>query len=90
MIERLGDRKSPLKSVDRFRRDVDTSSIMSGIDTFTDQAISADVVESSADALTCPKKIRARSSGTEPATRISASTATALRECRRACWWLAA
>jgi len=37
-IERLADRKSLLKSFDRFRRDVDGSGAMEGMDTFTEQA----------------------------------------------------
>lgn len=36
--ERLGDRRALLAAVDRFRRDVDTSGLMSGLDTFNQQA----------------------------------------------------
>ncbi len=38
-LERLADRKSLLSSVDRFRRDVDTSGMMTGMDAFTAQAM---------------------------------------------------
>jgi len=37
-LERLADRKSLLKSFDRFRREVDGSGAMEGMDTFTEQA----------------------------------------------------
>jgi hypothetical protein len=37
-IERLADRKSLLKSFDRFRSEVDNSGAMAGMDTFTEQA----------------------------------------------------
>ena len=37
-IERLADRKALLKSFDNFRRDVDASGAMTGMDTFTEQA----------------------------------------------------
>jgi hypothetical protein len=37
-LERLADRKGLLSSFDRFRRDVDASGVMSGLDTFNEQA----------------------------------------------------
>ena len=37
-IERLADRRPLLTSFDKFRRDVDTSGLMEGIDTFNQQA----------------------------------------------------
>jgi hypothetical protein len=37
-LERLNDRKALLASFDRFRRDVDASGLMSGLDTFNEQA----------------------------------------------------
>ena len=38
-LERLEDRYRLLKAVDGFRRDVDTSGVMEGVDTFTQQAV---------------------------------------------------
>ena len=38
-LERLADRKSLLKSFDLFRRDVDTTTMMTGMDAFTEQAM---------------------------------------------------
>ena len=38
-LERLGDRKSLLSSVDRLRRDIDSSMTMTGMDAFTEQAM---------------------------------------------------
>jgi uncharacterized protein (DUF1501 family) len=38
-IERLGDRQRLFKSLDGFRRDVDNSGLMQGMDTFTQQAM---------------------------------------------------
>ncbi|MBI1314868.1 DUF1501 domain-containing protein [bacterium] len=55
-IERLGDRKALLKSVDQFRRDVDTSSMMRGIDTFTEQAMGLLTSSKLADALDLSKE----------------------------------
>ena len=55
-IERLGDRQSLLKSVDRFRRDVDTSSMMRGIDMFTEQAMGLLTSSKLADALDLSKE----------------------------------
>jgi hypothetical protein len=37
-VDRLGDRKSLLAGFDRFRRDVDASGVMDGLDTFNQQA----------------------------------------------------
>jgi len=37
-LERLADRKALLSSFDRFRRDVDSSGLMSGLDAFNEQA----------------------------------------------------
>ena len=37
-LDRLADRRALLGSFDRFRRDVDTSGLMDGVDTFTQQA----------------------------------------------------
>ena len=37
-LERLGDRRALLQSFDKFRRDVDASGIMGGLDTFNQQA----------------------------------------------------
>jgi hypothetical protein len=37
--DRLADRQSLLKGIDRLRRDVDSSRVMSGLDTFTEQAM---------------------------------------------------
>jgi hypothetical protein len=38
-LDRLGDRKTLLTSLDRFRRDVDNSGAMEGLDTFNQQAM---------------------------------------------------
>ena len=38
-LERLGDRKTLLASFDRFRREADASGMMTGIDTFNQQAL---------------------------------------------------
>jgi len=55
-VERLGDRRSLLKSIDRFRRDVDTSSMMRGMDTFTEQAMGLLTSSQLADALDLSKE----------------------------------
>ena len=55
-IERLGDRHALLKSVDKFRRDVDTSSMMRGIDTFTEQAMGLLTSSKLAEALDLSKE----------------------------------
>ena len=38
-LERLGDRKALLRSFDQYRRDVDASGLMGGIDVFNEQAL---------------------------------------------------
>ena len=38
-LERLADRRSLMRSVDRFRRDADATRMMEGMDSFTDQAM---------------------------------------------------
>jgi len=50
-LERLADRRSLLKSVDRLRRDVDASTTMKGMDTFTEQAMGLLTSSKLADAL---------------------------------------
>lgn len=55
-LERLGDRRQLLKSVDRLRRDVDTTSMMRGMDTFTDQAMGLLTSSRLADALDLSKE----------------------------------
>ena len=55
-IERLGDRRTLLQSFDRFRRDVDTTSMMRGMDTFTDQAMGLLTSSALADALDLSKE----------------------------------
>lgn len=61
--DRLGDRQSLLASVDRFRRDVDTSGAMSGLDKFTEQAFGILTSSRLAEALDLtrePKEVRDR------------------------------
>ena len=55
-VERLGDRRTLLKSVDNFRRDVDASSMMRGIDTFTEQAMGLLTSSKLAEALDLSKE----------------------------------
>ena len=55
-VERLGDRRALLKSIDGFRRDVDTTSMMRGMDTFTDQAMGLLTSSKLADALDLSKE----------------------------------
>ena len=55
-VERLQDRRALLKSVDNLRRDVDTSSMMSGIDTFTEQAMGLLTSSKLAEALDLSKE----------------------------------
>jgi hypothetical protein len=50
-LEQLGDRTSLLKSFDRFRRDMDTTGKMAGLDSFTEQAIGILTSSKLADAL---------------------------------------
>ncbi len=55
-IERLNDRKGLLKSFDRFRRDVDNSGAMEGMDTFTEQAFGVLTSSRLADAFDLSKE----------------------------------
>ena len=55
-IERLADRQALLKSVDRLRRDVDATSMMKGMDTFTEQAVGLLTSSKLADALDLSKE----------------------------------
>ncbi len=57
-LDRLDDRKSLLSSFDTFRRDVDGSGKMTGIDAFNDQAF---------DVITSSKMLKALESSKEPA-----------------------
>lgn len=50
-LDRLQDRNNLLSSLDRFRRDLDTSGKMAGLDTFTSQAVGILTSSSLADAL---------------------------------------
>ena len=54
--DRLGDRQRLLQSVDRFRRDVDASGKMEGIDAFTEQAMGILTSSRLADALDLSKE----------------------------------
>ncbi len=54
--ERLGDRESLLKSIDRLRRDVDATTNMKGLDAFTEQAIGLLTSSKLADALDLSKE----------------------------------
>lgn len=55
-LDRLHDRRSLLQSVDRLRRDVDTSTSMQGMDTFTEQAMGLLTSSKLADALDLSKE----------------------------------
>ena len=55
-IERLADRQSLLKSIDRFRRDTDQSGAMNGMDTFAEQAMGLLTSSTLADALDLSKE----------------------------------
>ena len=55
-VERLGDRKALLASVDKYRRDVDASGMMRGMDTFTQQAMGLLTSSKLADALDLSKE----------------------------------
>lgn len=55
-LDRLHDRRSLLKSVDRLRRDVDASTSMRGMDTFTEQAMGLLTSSRLADALDLSKE----------------------------------
>lgn len=54
--ERLFDRRNLLKSVDRFRRQADTSGMMKGMDVFTEQAMGVLTSSKLADALDLSKE----------------------------------
>ena len=55
-LERLGDRKGLLASFDNFRRDVDQSGMMEGLDTFNQQAFGVLTSSALADALDLSKE----------------------------------
>lgn len=55
-LERLGDRKALLQSFDQFRRDVDASGLMGGIDVFNEQALSVLTSSRLLDALDLSKE----------------------------------
>ena len=55
-LERLGDRRQLLNSVDQFRRHVDQSPTLSGMDSFTQQALSILTDSKLADALDVSKE----------------------------------
>ncbi|MBC8355846.1 MAG: DUF1501 domain-containing protein [Planctomycetes bacterium] len=55
-LDRLGDRQQLLKSVDRLKRDVDNTTTLEGIDTFTSQAIDMLTSSKLADALDLSKE----------------------------------
>jgi Protein of unknown function (DUF1501) len=55
-LERLGDRQQLLKSVDRLKREVDNTTTLEGIDTFTAQAIDLLTSSKLADALDLSKE----------------------------------
>jgi len=55
-LERLADRRKLLQSIDGFRRDVDASGMMNGMDAFTHQAMSLLTSSKLADALDLSKE----------------------------------
>jgi hypothetical protein len=55
-LERLADRKALLHSFDRFRRDVDSSGLMEGLDAFSEQAFSILTSSRLAEALDLTKE----------------------------------
>lgn len=55
-LERLADRRRLLQSIDGFRRDVDASGMMNGMDAFTQQAMSLLTSSKLADALDLSKE----------------------------------
>jgi hypothetical protein len=55
-LDRLGDRTSLLGSFDKFRREVDSSGKMAGLDTFTQQAVGILTSSALADALDISKE----------------------------------
>ncbi|MCB1087121.1 MAG: DUF1501 domain-containing protein [Verrucomicrobiae bacterium] len=68
-LERLGDRKSLLGSFDQFRREIDHSGMMEGLDTFNQQAFGVLTSSALADALDLskedPRVVERYGSGTE-------------------------
>ena len=71
-LDRLEDRRSLLGSFDRFRRDVDASGLMDGLDAFTQQAFGILTSSKVADALDIEKedpKVRARYGKGDPKNR---------------------
>lgn len=71
-LERLDDRKSLLKSFDRFRRDADSSGAMEGMDVFTEQAFGVLTSSRLAEAFDLskedPKTVERYGKGTEKLT----------------------
>ena len=71
-LERLQDRKALLGSFDRFRRDVDSSGAMEGMDAFTEQAFGVLTSSRLADAFDLskedPKTVERYGKGTEKLT----------------------
>lgn len=55
-LDRLGDRRALLKSLDTFRRDVDSSGLMEGLDTFNEQAFGVLTSSKLAEALDLGKE----------------------------------
>ncbi len=55
-VERLGDRRALLKSIDGFRREADNTRTMRGIDTFTEQAMGLLTSSTLAEALDLSKE----------------------------------
>src|SRR5207302_1929041 len=55
-LERLNDRRSLLNGLDKFRRDVDSSGMMDGVDAFNRQALSVLTSSKLADALDLAKE----------------------------------
>ncbi|MCB1078555.1 MAG: DUF1501 domain-containing protein [Verrucomicrobiae bacterium] len=68
-LERLGDRKALLGSFDQFRREIDHSGMMEGLDTFNQQAFGVLTSSALADALDLskedPRVVERYGSGTE-------------------------
>ena len=58
-LERLGDRKTLLKSLDRIRKDIDTSGVLNSVDSFTDQALGVLTSSKVVDALDLDKEVPA-------------------------------
>ncbi len=55
-LDRLADRRSLLKSIDRFKREADSSGMMHGLDVFTEQAMGMLTSSKLADALDLSKE----------------------------------